>query len=76
MSIPSFNENDILDFFEKTIPDQIHLTAITSDGRKPEGRDFGTNIKAAMEWVFACNAERKNIGADIDSRKRLFMSDG
>jgi len=61
MSIPSINEKDILDFFEKTIPDQIHLTAITSDGRKPEGRDFGTNIKAAMEWVSACNAERKNI---------------
>jgi hypothetical protein len=61
MRIPSINENDILDFFEKTIADQIHLTTITSDRGKTEGQDFGTDIKAATDWVLDCNRDKKNI---------------
>jgi hypothetical protein len=61
MSIPSINENDILDFFEKTIADQIHLTTITSDRGETEGQDFGTDIKAATDWVLDCNRDKKNI---------------
>jgi hypothetical protein len=53
---------DVLEFFEKTIPDQIHLTAIDPIGsRAAEGHDFGMDAPAACAWALAHNAGGFNI---------------
>lgn len=62
MSVPAQNPADVLEFFERTIADQIHLTAI--DPEKHRGvaaRDFGTNFTDAQIWAQARNAEGFNV---------------
>ena len=53
---------DVLEFFEKTIADQIHLTAIDPTGsRAAESRDFDTDAHAACAWALARNVLGINI---------------
>lgn len=62
MSAPEQNPADILEFFENTIPDQIHLTAIdTERSRYAEGRDFGTDVHAATAWASEKNSGGFNV---------------
>jgi hypothetical protein len=52
----------VLEFFEKTIADQIHLTAIDPIGsREAESRDFDTDAHAACAWALARNVLAINI---------------
>lgn len=56
------NSADMMEFFENTIPDQIHLTAIDPEkSANTIGRDFGTDIQAAANWALARNAEGKGV---------------
>jgi len=48
------------EFFTSTIPDQIHLTAITPDG-PTEAKDFGQDIIAAVQWAKHRNIDGKNV---------------
>lgn len=60
--IPDTNPADIQEFFKKTIPDQIHLTAIDpKKGRRPVGKDSGTDAEAASRWALQHNAEGFNV---------------
>jgi hypothetical protein len=62
MSAPDQNPADVVEFFEKTIPDQIHLTAIDPEKRRPViARDFGSDVTAAVEWALECNTEGRNV---------------
>lgn len=55
------DEAVLREFVTKTIPDQIHLTAIRPDGTEIVSRDFGTNIDEAAQWAIARNAEGMNV---------------
>jgi hypothetical protein len=60
--IPNTNPADIQEFFKKTIPDQIHLTAIDpTKGRRAVGKDSGTDAEAASRWALRHNAEGFNV---------------
>lgn len=62
MSVPAQNPADVLEFFQRTIADQIHLTAI--DPEKHRGvaaRDFGTNFTDAQIWAQARNEGTHDI---------------
>lgn len=62
MTALEINHADIQEFFEKTIPDQIHLTAIDPEKRRgPISRDFGIDVSAAVSWALERNAEGWNI---------------
>lgn len=62
MSPPEQKPADVEEFFEKTIHDQIHLTAIDPEKRHPAvGIDFGTDVTAAVEWALMRNAEGRNV---------------
>lgn len=59
---PVANPQDVREFFEKTIPDQIHLTAIDPKKSLPTvGRDFGEDVAAALVWARERNAEGLNV---------------
>ena len=60
--IPNTNPADIQEFFKKTIPDQIHLTAIDpKKARRAVGKDSGTDAEAASRWALQHNAEGFNV---------------
>ena len=62
MNVPEQNPANVLEFLQKTIADQIHLTAIDPDkARYTEGRDFGTDAHAAQTWARERNAEGLNV---------------
>lgn len=62
MSIPDHNPADVIEFFEKTIPDQIHLTAIDPEKkRRPVGIDFSGDTTAAADWAIERNSEGFNV---------------
>ena len=62
MSALEKNLADTVDFFERTIPDQIHLTAIDPEKSRPTiGQDFGTDLSAAVKWA----AERNAVGTNV-----------
>lgn len=62
MSIPEQNPTDVREFFEKTIPDQIHLTAIAPEkSRLTVGQDFGTDVNAAAAWASEMNTACYNV---------------
>lgn len=53
---------EILEFFEQIIPDQIHLSAIDPNKRRPLiARDFGADALAAMKWALERNAQGDNV---------------
>lgn len=61
------NRAEVEEFFEKTMPDQIHLTAIDPEKRRPTiGRDFGTEVQTAADWALARNAERLNVHYSVN----------
>ena len=60
MTAPSSQETEIREFFEKSIPDQIHLTAIIPDG-PTSARDFGTDSTSAIKWALDQNGDGKNV---------------
>lgn len=55
------NEAELREFITKSIPDQIHLTAILPDSQNITSRDFGTDVGDATEWAMARNAEGMNV---------------
>lgn len=56
------NPIEVRKFFQKTIPDQTHLTAIDPDNVLPtRGKDFGTDTEAASRWALERNAEGYNV---------------
>lgn len=56
------NPIEVREFFQKTIPDQTHLTAIEPDkGRPTIGKDFGTDTELACKWALERNAEGYNV---------------
>lgn len=62
MSIPEQNLADTREFFERTIPDQIHLTAIDPEKHSPTiSHDFRTNVSAAVAWAAKQNAACMNV---------------
>jgi hypothetical protein len=62
MSAPEQKLADVVEFFEKTIADQIHLTAIDPEKRCPTiARDFGTDAAGAAKWASDRNAEGRNV---------------
>lgn len=62
MSAPEQNPADVLEFFEKTISDQIHLTAIDPEKSSGTvGRDFGTDVKSAAAWASEKNSAGFNL---------------
>lgn len=62
MSAPEPNPAHIREFFEKTIPDQMHLCAIDPEKvRHAVGQDFGTDVQAATDWALERNAEGFNV---------------
>jgi hypothetical protein len=62
MSSPDQNPADVLEFFERTIPDQIHLTAIDPEKRMGVvARDFGTDAAAAQAWALQRNTAGLNV---------------
>lgn len=62
MTAPQQKPADVEEFFEKTIPDQIHLTAIDPKKHCPAvGIDFGMDVTAAVEWALMRNAEGRNV---------------
>ena len=63
------NEAQLREFFSKTTPDQIHLTAIRPDGRDIIGRDFGTNVDDAISWAIARNADGINVHFTVNRVK-------
>ena len=65
---PNTNPSDVLEFFQKTIPDQIHLTAIDPEKRSGlVARDFGTDASAANTWALKLNAEGRNIHYTVNA---------
>lgn len=66
--MPKNNPADIQEFFEKTISDQIHLTAIDPEKRSGlVARDFGTDANAAAAWALKLNAEGRNIHYTVNA---------
>jgi hypothetical protein len=62
MSAPEQKLADTLEFFERTISGQIHLTAIDPEKRRPTiGQDFGTDVSAAVKWAAEQNAAGMNV---------------
>ena len=62
MSALEKNLADTVDFFERMIPDQIHLTAIDPEKSRPTvGQDFGTALSAAVKWAAEQNAAGMNV---------------
>lgn len=62
MSAPEPNLADTLEFFERTISGQIHLTAIDPEKSRPTiGEDFGTDVIAAVKWAAEQNAVGMNV---------------
>ena len=62
MTVLQQNPIEVRKFFQKTIPDQTHLTAIDPDkGRPTIGKDFGTDTEAASRWAMERNAEGYNV---------------
>ena len=53
-------------FLEDAISDQIHLVAILPDG-PTAGRDFGTDIEAALAWATSANGSGKNVYWTVNS---------
>jgi hypothetical protein len=67
-SIPNINPADIQEFFQKTIADQMHLTAI--DPEKRSGliaRDFGIDASGAAAWALKLNAQGWNIHYTVNA---------
>ncbi len=59
---PVANPQDAREFFDKTLQDQIHLTAIDPKKSLPTvGRDFGEDVAAALAWARERNAEGLNV---------------
>ena len=63
------DEAVLREFFTKTIPDQIHLTAIRPDSPDIVTRDFGTNVDEAAQWAIARNAAGMNIHFTVNRVK-------
>jgi len=62
MNGPKPHPADVEEFFDKTIPDQIHLTTIHSErGGAIMAKDFGTDGAAAAAWALERNAEGHNV---------------
>lgn len=62
MSASEQNLADTLEFFERTISGQIHLTAIAPEKSRPTiGQDFGTDVNAAVKWAAEQNAAGMNV---------------
>jgi hypothetical protein len=62
MSSPDQNPADVLEFFERTIPDQIHLTAIDPEKRMGVvARDFGADPAVAQAWALQQNTAGLNV---------------
>lgn len=62
MTIPETNPDEILEFFEQIIADQIHLAAIDPNKRRPLiARDFGADALEAMKWALERNAQGDNV---------------
>lgn len=47
-------------FVTRSIPEQVHLVAISESGNV-QGRDFGRNYEAAVAWAAAQNDNRANV---------------
>lgn len=47
-------------FVTRSIPEQVHLVAISESG-DVQGRDFGRNYEAAVAWAAAQNDKRANV---------------
>ena len=60
MTAPSAHQTEIREFFEKSITDQIHLTAIVPDGLT-SAWDFGADTTSAIKWALEQNGEGKNV---------------
>jgi hypothetical protein len=62
MTVLQQNPIEVRKFFQKTIPDQTHLTAIDPDkGRPTIGRDFRMDTEAACRWALERNADGYNV---------------
>lgn len=62
MTEPQQTPIEVRKFFNKTIPDQMHLTAIDPNKIRPTiGKDFGTDAEAACRWALERNAEGYNV---------------
>ena len=62
------NPADIQEFCQKTIADQIHLTAIDPEKRSGVvARDFGTDVSAAVSWASKLNADGWNIHYTVNA---------
>ena len=62
MSTPEPKPADTLEFFLKTIPEQIHLTAIDPEKQRYlVAYDFGTDAEAAGAWALERNREGLNV---------------
>ena len=56
------NPIEVRKFFQKTTPDQTHLTAIEPDNGRPTiGKDFGTDTELACKWALERNAGGYNV---------------
>lgn len=56
------NLTDTREFFERTISDQLHLTAIDPQKRRPViGRDFAIDTEAALAWAVKQNLDGMNV---------------
>jgi putative DNA primase/helicase len=62
MTEPQQTPIEVRKFFNKTIPDQMHLTAIDPNKIRPTiGKDFGTDAEAASRWALERNTEGCNV---------------
>lgn len=67
MSAPKQIRADVGEFFEKTIPEQIHLTSIDPEKRTGViAKDFGSDVKAATDWTLKRNAEGRNVYVTVN----------
>lgn len=64
-SIPEFagrvDREQIRAFFTRSIPEEVHLVSISSVDGAIQGRDFGQDYDAALEWVVSQNERHSNI---------------
>lgn len=54
------DREQILAFVTRSIPEQVHLVAISASGNV-QGRDFGRDYEAAVAWAAAQNDNRANV---------------
>lgn len=65
---PNINPADIQEFCQKTIADQIHLTAIDPEKRSGlVARDFGTDVSGAVSWASKLNTDGWNIHYTVNA---------